>query len=405
MAEIKADDYFMGPDGKYWSKSNHNNRMSYADYVKKTDTFDPKNYNRLSNGYYETNTPGFSQTLTGSDYDNLVNAYKSKGVASPNDYYFAGNNQWVSQANKDNKMSTYDYMRSIGNFDPKNFEKNGLGGYQSIQPNGQAAYLSPTDYDNLTKGISDKVKGAPSTVKVGGTGASPAGSSSNGTNSINADLKYDDQGRPIRNPYGSILDSGGNVLDQFSMANKIGPDIKLDTQGMDAIKQRALSSGPSAWANLATQQQQLNQQNQLGQAQKNAASQSNAAMNALRMRGGMSSGQRERLAMQGARSAGGATQGILNQGANQRLQIGLQDQQTKDQMLQSIPGLDLANANFQQGQRAYDNQFKQFDVGNALKDVVGLNAYNADAFGKAMQDWSAGKVADAQARASSGGKK
>jgi hypothetical protein len=131
----------------------------------------------------------------------------------------------------------------------------------------------------------------------------------------------------------------------------------------------------------------------------------NKAYNQLAQRGGLSAGQRERLAMQGQRQNLQSTQQIKNQGLQNRFQIGMQDEQTKNQFLSQLPGLDLQKANFDQSQRAYQNQASQYDIGNALKDVGGLNAYNAGAYSDAMKEWGATKSAEAQANASSGGKK
>ncbi|MBX3017977.1 MAG: hypothetical protein KF767_08815 [Bdellovibrionaceae bacterium] len=226
-----------------------------------------------------------------------------------------------------------------------------------------------------------------------------------GTNAISADVKYDDQGRPIRNDYLSIMDKNGNLNSNFSIADKIGPDIQVNQDGYNAIKERALSTGPSAWANLALEKQGLEQQNAMDSANRSGAQAQTTAYNQMRSRGGLSAGQRERLAMQGARNTAANQQGVLNQGLLNRSNILMEDQKSKDNMLMQLPGMDMANANFQQNQRSFNAQAQQYDIGNKLKDVGGYNAYNADAYGKAMQEWSAGKTADAQARASSGGKK
>lgn len=265
---------------------------------------------------------------------------------------------------------------------------------------GQALAEQATQKNNVGNPVSTMPFDNP--LKNGGDGSTAP----NGTRNINVETKYDAQGRPMRNAYNSILNSDGSINNAFSLSKQMGPSIQLNTQGIDEIRNRALSSGPSAWANLANQKQQADQMNQMQMAQRGAAQGQNQAYNSLRSRGGLSAGQRERLALQGSRNLTNQSQGILNQGAQARLGISLQDQQSKDQMLSQLPGLDLQNANFQQGQRAYGDQAKQFDLANSLRDVGGLNAYNSDAYGKAMQEWAAGKTADAQARAaSSGGKK
>lgn len=277
----------------------------------------------------------------------------------------------------------------------------GFSGNQAMAQKASAALGA----QNLKPGIGSGVSTMPvatNTMKNGGTDSLAP----NGTRNINSETRYDAEGRPIRNAYNSILNSDGSINNAFSLSRQIGPNINLNTQGADEIRKRAFEQGPSTWARLAEEKQQAEQMNQLQNAQKTSAQGMNAGYNQLRSRGGLSAGQRERLATQGARGLANQSQGILNQGAQARMGINLQDQQMKDQFLGQVPGLDLQNANFQQSQRAYGDAAKQFDLGNSLRDVGGLNAYNADAYGKAMQEWAAGKSADAQVRASnSGGKK
>lgn len=224
-----------------------------------------------------------------------------------------------------------------------------------------------------------------------------------GLRQIDAGIQYDDKGRPIRNAYTSINDANGNLLSQFSMASKIGDDVNLNTQALNEMRSRALSQGPSAWANLALQQQGMQEQQALSQNNRMNQSNLNQGMRSLAGRGGMSQGQRERMAMQGMRQANLGGQGVLNQGMQNRMNINLQDQQSKDQMLQQLPGQEMNAANFAQSQRAYRNQAQAQDLSNSLRDIGGFNAYNADAYAKAMQEWGAAKTADAQAQASRGG--
>lgn len=226
-----------------------------------------------------------------------------------------------------------------------------------------------------------------------------------GTQNLSAQTRYDDQGRPIRNDYLSIVGQDGRINPAYSMAGTIGNDVTMNQDGYNAIKDRALSQGPSTWANLAMQKQQADQANQLDAVNSNALHSQNQAYDSLASRGGLSAGQRLQLARQGERDAMSSSQGVNNAGAQARLGIQQQDEQTKNQMLSQLPGIDQANASFAQGQRAFGAQAKSADVGNALKDLQGYNAYNADAYSKAMQGWGAEKQANAQANMGGGGKK
>jgi len=226
-----------------------------------------------------------------------------------------------------------------------------------------------------------------------------------GLRSIDATINYKD-GRPERNPYVSMTDRDGKLLSQFSMAGKIGNDVQLDRTAMNALQSRATSQGPSAWAQMATQNQRNEQQNAMNAANRNSMAQQNRQYGMLAGRGGLSAGQRERMAMQGARGAFGATQNIANQGMQQRLGIGMQDDQQKLGLLQQLPGMQMNAANFDQSQRAYRNNATNADLANAMKDIQGFNAYNAGAYSDAMKEWGALESSKAQAKAAgSGGKK
>lgn len=241
------------------------------------------------------------------------------------------------------------------------------------------------------------VKGADGSV------ATPGGSQS--LTSRSAAIKYDDFGRPIRNDYLSIADSEGNLLNQFNLSNRLGADVSVNKDGYNQIKANATAQGPTDWAKMQLADQSLKQANLINSSNKSNVSAQQQAMSQLASKGGISQGQRERLAMQGARQQTASNQGILNQGMQQQLQVGLQDQQRKDQFLNQLPQMDLANANFEQQQRQYRDAAQQYDLGNQLKDVAGFNAYRADAYGEAAKMWGADKSADAQAAAAGGGGK
>jgi hypothetical protein len=224
-----------------------------------------------------------------------------------------------------------------------------------------------------------------------------------GVRSIDASIQYDKEGRPIRNPYLSMLDAEGKLLNQYSLADKIGADIQLDNTGYDMIKQRATSTSPSAWAMLQKQRNEMELQNQLGQSAVGSQAATNGAWNQMAARGGLSAGQRMRLASQGGNNAFKAQQQLRNQSMMGNLNVDLQDQQSKDQMLQQLPGLSMQNANFLQGQRDYRNQAFNKDLNNSMNDLRGYNAYNSDAYNQAMSAWGADKTASAQERASRSG--
>lgn len=226
-----------------------------------------------------------------------------------------------------------------------------------------------------------------------------------GTRGLQAQVGYDAAGRPIRNNYQSVLDEQGKIRSNFALAGRIGPDVQVNTAAADAMRARATAQGPSTWARLAEENQRLEQSQALGEQNRMNMANQNRAFNSLAQRGGLSAGQRERLAAQGMNQGLRGQQQIMGQGMQQRLGIGMQDEQMKNQMLGQSAAADLNLANFNQAQRAFNTQAQQFDINNALNDVRGLNAYNSGAFTEAMREWGSAKTADAQARASRGGGK
>lgn len=226
-----------------------------------------------------------------------------------------------------------------------------------------------------------------------------------GLREVQTQLKYDAAGRPIRNNYTSITDAQGNLASNLSLAGRIGPNVQANTAAIDALRSRATAQGPSAWAQMAEQNQRLQESQALGNQNRMNMANQNRAFNSLAQRGGLSAGQRERLAAQGMNQGLRGQQQIMGQGMQQRLGINMQDEQMKNQLLGQSASADMNLANFNQGQRAFNANAQQFDIGNSLRDIGGLNAYNAGAFSEAMKEWGATKTADAQARAASGGGK
>jgi hypothetical protein len=226
-----------------------------------------------------------------------------------------------------------------------------------------------------------------------------------GPRGVKARIQYDAAGRPIRNDYQTMTDKDGNLLSQYRVGDKIGDDINVDKTAMNQLQARATSQGPSAWAQMSKQKLAMEQAGAINKNQRQAQAGLNQGLTSLAGRGGVSAGQKALLASQAARGRFAGDQGIRQQGLMGNLGIDMQDDQTKTQLLSQLPGMQLNQANFDQSQRAYRNTAMDLDNQRAMKDIAGFNAYNADAYSKAMQEWGAGKTADAQARSGGGGKK
>ncbi len=216
-------------------------------------------------------------------------------------------------------------------------------------------------------------------------------------------------GQPGRTPFLSAIGQNGNILPQYEMqASKPleWQDAKVNTQGLEALRQRALSQGPSAWAGLAEQQQGLQAREGRQRAEQEGASQAAQAQSQLAMRGGLSGGAAERLAGQSARDIAMRRHGINRQAMNNRLGISMQDEQNKLGLLSQLPGQELGYGQFdlanKQGavnvagqNRNAEMQRNQFNIANTLGQMQNQNAYNADLYRSEMGAWGAGKQAEA----------
>lgn len=113
------------------------------------------------------------------------------------------------------------------------------------------------------------------------------------------------------------------------------------------------------------------------------------------MRGGLSSGARERLAKTEMQGGNYATQGAYNTGNQNEMNLKVQEEQDKLNTLKALPQAELAY-----GQQEQDAN--KFNIQNALNDILQKRAYDVGGYNEAMRAWAAGKTADAQ---SGGGKK
>lgn len=193
--------------------------------------------------------------------------------------------------------------------------------------------------------------------------------------------------------------------------------INLDKTGLNEIQNRALDKGPSAWAQMASQQQNQQSEQQKSQAQGQGAGAQADARAGLAMRGGLQSGARERLAMGGANNQMNNMQSINAQNAQAQGNIGLQDQENKNSMLMQLPGMQLASlqpemqkagawqsmAQNEQGltnqnnlaNMGAQNQANQFNMQNTLGAIGQKNDQAQNQYNEQMKSWAA----EQQARA------
>lgn len=187
--------------------------------------------------------------------------------------------------------------------------------------------------------------------------------------------------RPKIPEYNSIYSSS------MAMQPKVQQGL-LGMQGFNQFRDEALRQGQSPWASMALQKQGLEESSALERAKQEAASSAAQAQSNLAMRGGLSSGARERLAGAGAQNMLAMSQDIGRQGGLNRLGIGMQDEQNRIARLSQLPGMELS-------QQSLLADVGQNDVRNMMQENLARNAYNMNNYNQQMKVLAANKTAQA----------
>lgn len=203
----------------------------------------------------------------------------------------------------------------------------------------------------------------------------------------------------IMGDYHGTTDPGGMLQTQFKLGSPGTLTNQLDPTALRAMQAKALSTGPSAWANMATQAQQGDEANQLGTAAQAQAGQLAGARSNLAMHGGLRGGQGERMAMASADQGLLAQQGVRNQGAQSRLGIGMQDESNKNALLGQTVGAQQAAAGYRSGldQQNMSNMqdTNKFNIGNQLADIAAKNEWKKNLSGQSIAATGASQMASA----------
>lgn len=222
-------------------------------------------------------------------------------------------------------------------------------------------------------------------------------------------------GSPIRPEYFSLIDpKTGLMMDQYQIkvgdynAQQIDPN---SLEGLQAFKKEALRTGPSMWAQL---QQKLLGSKRAADLDKAAAQSATAGAQArgtLAMRGGLSSGARERIARGNANDLLGLRQQIGAQYNNQNLQLLTDDEKQRLAMLGQLPGMETGIAQFNANAM---NDATKFNIGNKAKmDEYNINlaveekraadAQDLDIYKEQLKKWGSERQAQATERSGGGG--
>jgi hypothetical protein len=205
-------------------------------------------------------------------------------------------------------------------------------------------------------------------------------------------------GSPMRPDFNTTLDADGNLQDKYkAQFQTLDPN---SLQGYNLIKNMATQAGPTQYAQEQQKQANFLAQNQGDAAARQAASAQAQARSGLAMRGGASAGARERLALGGQRDLLGAKQGVARDLTGNMLNIGAQDAQTKQGMLNQFANAETGIA---QGNLGIQNQQTQYNLGNLLSGTNMQNQFNMDAYKTENDKWAAGQQAAATRNSGGGG--
>lgn len=258
-------------------------------------------------------------------------------------------------------------------------------------------------------------------------------------------------GAPGRPEFGTVRGPDGNIKDiyklnpytmkgvsdvgfdsQYGDISNLWDGVNLNTEALEALRGEGLRTESSTWANQQKEKLGLQSMDLLDRNADQMSSANAQAMDSLAMSGGLTSGARTSLAKDMQRG--------MNQGASSirrgqmlgDLDIDIQDEGNRLQILQALPGMELqalqpdmtraqtlGDTLMRENQMNLDRQFRnrantldtqrfnagqktdarKYNINNAINDQLAENAYDLGAYNEVMKAWAANKQADAQAGA------
>lgn len=208
------------------------------------------------------------------------------------------------------------------------------------------------------------------------------------------------QGNP--NYYGMPQSPGYNP--SYSSWMDLTPQVDarlnaIDTKGLasavDAFRNEAMRQGPSGWAKLAQQEQDLLAAQARDRGAQVSRGQTAQALSDLASSGGLSSGARERTAQAGAKNYIDMSQGVSRDSNLNKMQIGINDEKNRVQQLSMLPGMEQqALAPLFQKQSIWQQAANQ-NQQNVIAANKEANAFNQNLYNQQVNAWAADRQAKA----------
>lgn len=178
------------------------------------------------------------------------------------------------------------------------------------------------------------------------------------------------------------------------MMARIG-GLRMDTRGLEAFRNLALRGGPSAAARIMERKSFAEEADARERAKREARGTAAEARTELAMRGGLSSGARERIATGGARNLLAMSQDTGRQGNLNRMQIGINDEQQRISQLSMLPGMEQGLFNSLLQKENLWARARESDIARAMQENQNRNSYNQNLYAQQMQAWAAQRQAEA----------
>lgn len=209
-------------------------------------------------------------------------------------------------------------------------------------------------------------------------------------------------GIPAGTNYGAYPGEQPNYTQGFTPDMWLAPEIQkrldaiaMDPRGLSKYREEALRTGPSAWATLSKQNQKLQASASKQKMRRELSGNVAGAESALAMRGGLTSGARERVAKSGNRDFLDMSQNLERQRGLNDVQIDVNDEQNRISQLGALPGMEVAAMQPEFEKTRLYGQARQADNAGRANDIQQFNSWNQNAWNKKMEAWGTNRTAQA----------
>lgn len=183
-----------------------------------------------------------------------------------------------------------------------------------------------------------------------------------------------------------------NLIDKRYQIGGYANQLLSGNKGFNKFQEEALRDGPSAYAKMLLEQQELERADNISDIGAQYQMGIQNQLDSLASQGGVMSGAGERMGAASIRDMLAARQGARRDNQQQNLGIRSQDEMNRIQQLQGLTGLEQ-----QRNQTAL--QAREFDLKNSLNERDARRRDGQDAWKTEMETWASNRQADAQASA------